>query len=162
MSSTNDISVASAESAEAKRVRKLQRKRERERTRRASETAEKREERLSRRIRDRVRREAQSVEQRQTLLILFCTHSGSPQTMFCMSLVISLSVTETTQLAIPFTPESERRLKKSSYSAKFKNQLVQLHNFSSAHHIVLSIEDRVDVHCWLKSPHKRTQTTLIC
>ena len=33
---------------------------------------------------------------------------------------ISLSVTEITQLAILFTPGSERRLKKSSYSAKFK------------------------------------------
>ena len=54
------------------------------------------------------------------------------------------------------------RLKKSSYSAKFKNQLVQLNNFSSAHQIVLSIEDRVDVHCWFKPPHKCTQTTLIC
>ena len=75
---------------------------------------------------------------------------------------ISLSVTEITQLAILFTPGSERRLKKSSYSAKFKNQLVQLNNFSPAHHIVLSIEDRVDVHSWLKPPHKRTQTTLIC
>ena len=90
MSSTNDISVAPAESAEAKRVRRLQRRRERERARRASETAEQREERLSKRIRDRVtcRREAQSVEQRQTLFIPFCTRSGSPQTMFCMSLVI--------------------------------------------------------------------------
>ena len=63
-------------------------------------------------------------------------------------------------MAILFTPGSERRLKKSSYSAKFKNQLVQLNNFSSAHHIVLSIEDRVDVHCWLKPPHKCTQTSL--
>ena len=69
---------------------------------------------------------------------------------------ISLSVTEITQLAILFTPGSERMLKKSSYSAKFKNQLVQLNNFSSAHHIVLSIEDRVDVHSWLKPPHKCT------
>ena len=75
---------------------------------------------------------------------------------------IPLSVTEITQLAILFTPGSERRLKKSSYSAKFKTQLVQLNNFSSAHPIVLSIEDRVDVHCWLKPPHKCTQTTLIC
>ena len=91
MSSTNDISVGPAESAEAKRVRKLQSRRERERARRASETVEQREERLSRRIRDsRVRREAQSVEQRQTLLIPFCTRSGSPQTMFCMSLVDDL------------------------------------------------------------------------
>ena len=69
MSSTNDISVALTESAEAKRVRRLQRRRERERARRASETVEQGEERLSRRrIRDRARREAQSVEQRQTLL----------------------------------------------------------------------------------------------
>ena len=77
MSSTNDISVAPAESAKGKRLRRLQRRRERERARYASETAEQREERLSRRIRDRVRREAQSVEQRQTFLILFCTRSGS-------------------------------------------------------------------------------------
>ena len=69
---------------------------------------------------------------------------------------LALSVTEITQLAILFTPGSERRLKKSSYCAKFKNQLVQLNNFSSAHHIVLSIEDRVDFHCWLKPPHKCT------
>ena len=42
-----------------------------ERAHRASETAEQREERLSRRrIRDRARRAAQSVEQRQTLLQL--------------------------------------------------------------------------------------------
>ena len=40
MSSTNDISVAPAESAEAKRVRRLQRRCERERARCASETAE--------------------------------------------------------------------------------------------------------------------------
>ena len=46
-------------------------------------------------------------------------------------------------------------------SAKFKTRLVQL-NYSSAHHniIILSIEDRV--HCWLKPPHKCTQTTLTC
>ena len=69
MSSTNDISVAPAESAEAKRVRRFQRRHEREKACCASETAEQREERLSRRrIRDRARREAQSVEQRQTLL----------------------------------------------------------------------------------------------
>ena len=74
---------------------------------------------------------------------------------------ITLSVTEITQLAILFTPGSERRLKKSSYSAKFKNQLL-LNNFSSAHPIVLSIEDRADFHCWLKPPNKCTQTTLIC
>ena len=33
---------------------------------------------------------------------------------------VTLSVTEITQLEILFTPGSERRLKKSSYSAKFK------------------------------------------
>ena len=33
---------------------------------------------------------------------------------------LTLSVTEITQLAILFTPGSERRLKKSSYSANFK------------------------------------------
>ena len=74
---------------------------------------------------------------------------------------LALSVTEITQLAILFTPGSKRRLKKSSYSAKFKNQLL-LNNFSSAHPIVLSIEDRADFHCWLKPPNKCTQTTLIC
>ena len=37
-----------------------------------------------------------------------------------ISTYVSLSVTEITQLAILFTPGSERRLKKSSYSAKFK------------------------------------------
>ena len=68
MSSTNDISVAPAESAEAKRVRRLQRRCERERARRASETAEQWERLSRRRIRDRARRETQSVEQRQTLL----------------------------------------------------------------------------------------------
>ena len=88
-------------------------------------------------------------------------------TMTCYStrrehIAITLSVTEITQLAILFTPGSERRLKKSSYSAKFKTQLLQLNNFSSTHHIVLSIEDRADFHCWLKPPHKCTQTTLIC
>ena len=61
MSSTNDVSVASPESAEAKRVRRLQIRRERARL--ASETTE---QRFSRRmIRDRARREAQSVEQRR-------------------------------------------------------------------------------------------------
>ena len=69
-SSTNDVSVAPGESAEAKRERRLQ-KTAKERGSRASETAKQREERLSRRsIRDRVRRAAQSVEQRQTLLQL--------------------------------------------------------------------------------------------
>ena len=47
-------------------------------------------------------------------------------------------------------------------STKFKNQLVQLINFSSAHHIILSIEDRVDIHSWLKPPHKCMQTTQTC
>ena len=66
MSSANDVSVASPpppESADAKRVRRLQRRCEKESARRASETMERW---LSRRrIRDRGRRGAQSVEQRR-------------------------------------------------------------------------------------------------
>ena len=96
MSSTNNISVAPSESAEVKRARRLQRRRERERELvvHLKQRNNGKSHNLSRRIRDRVRRKAQSAEQRQTLPIPFRTRSGSPQTMFCMSLVIGASLSE--------------------------------------------------------------------
>ena len=65
MSSVNDIGASFAESAEARRERRLQRRRERERAHCASETAEQWEERLSRRrIKDRARPRLLNKEKR--------------------------------------------------------------------------------------------------
>ena len=67
MSSTEHIGAYFAESAEAKRERRLQRRRKSP-GRRASETAEQKEDKLSRRrMRDRAKRAAESQHKREAL-----------------------------------------------------------------------------------------------
>ena len=84
---------------------------------------------------------------RITVLYIFRANRGP---FYTRTLPLGLSVTDITQLQIFFRPGNERRL---------KNQLVQLQ--PRPHTIImLLIEDRV--HCWLKPPYKRMQTTLTC